>query len=263
MINYPAINPIAIALGPIKVYWYGIMYLVGFTAAWFLAQYRIKKQNPILTKNQVTDLIFYCALGAVLGGRLGYILFYNFVAFLQNPLILLKIWLGGMSFHGGILGVAAAIYFYGRSIGQSFLRLTDFIVPVVPIGLGAGRIGNFINGELWGRPTDLSWGMVFPHADTLVRHPSQLYEFCLEGVLLFIIIWIYSSTPRSVGKVSGLFLMCYGFFRLVAEWFRQPDAALGFIAWDWLTMGQLLSLPMVLIGALLFFRRPQLGQEKL
>jgi phosphatidylglycerol---prolipoprotein diacylglyceryl transferase len=255
MIHYPTINPIAITIGPIKIYWYGIMYLIGFATAWLLLQYRIKKQIPILTKNQVTDLIFYSAIGVVVGGRLGYMLFYNVTTFLHAPWVLFKIWQGGMSFHGGLIGVAVALYGYGRSIHQPFLKLADFLMPVVPIGLGAGRIGNFINGELWGRPTEMPWGMVFPRADGLARHPSQLYEFGLEGVLLFIILWVYSSRPRASGKVSGLFLILYGLFRLISECFRQPDLQLGFVFSDWLTMGQLLSLPMMGVGVMLFFRK--------
>lgn len=253
MINFPAINPIAVSLGPLKIYWYGIMYIIGFAAAWGLAQYRAEKQKLILSKNQITDLIFYGALGAVIGGRIGYMLFYHLPAFLANPLLLFAIWQGGMSFHGGFLGVLIATWLYAKNIRQPFLQLADFLVPLTPIGLGVGRIGNFMNGELWGRPTDMPWGMVFPHADSVVRHPSQLYEFCLEGVLLFAILWIYSSKPRATGKISGLFLILYGSFRFMAEWFRQPDAQLGFIAFDWLTMGQLLSIPMVLLGLALFF----------
>lgn len=259
MINFPAINPVAVSLGPLKIYWYGIMYFVGFTVAWGLAQYRAKKQSFILSKNQITDLIFYGALGAVIGGRIGYMLFYHLPAFLANPLLLFAIWQGGMSFHGGFLGVAIAIYFYARAIHQPFFKLTDFLIPFVPIGLGAGRIGNFINGELWGRVTAMPWGMIFPRADTAVRHPSQLYEFALEGVLLFVILWIYSKKPRPIGHISGLFLILYGSFRLIAEWFREPDLQLGFIAFDWLTMGQLLSIPMVLLGVWLFFTKRRLN----
>lgn len=255
MINFPAFNPIAISLGPIKIYWYGIMYLVGFSAAWGLAQYRAKQQLTSLTKNQVTDLIFYCALGAVLGGRLGYILFYDLAGFFANPLFLFEIWKGGMSFHGGFLGVLMALYFYGRGIHIPYLKLTDFIAPLVPLGLAAGRIGNFINGELWGRPTNLPWGMVFPHAGPFPRHPSQLYEFLLEGILLFSILWLYSSKARPTGKISGLFLLVYAGCRIFVEFFRQPDPQLGFIAFGWLTMGQLLSLPMFLLGAWLFVRK--------
>jgi phosphatidylglycerol:prolipoprotein diacylglycerol transferase len=252
MINIPALNPVAVSLGPIKIYWYGIAYLVGFAAVWCLAQYRAKSRAFILTKDQITDLIFYGALGAVVGGRIGYVLFYHLPVFLANPLWLFAVWQGGMSFHGGFIGVAVAIYLCARSLGQPLLKLTDFLVPFVPIGLGLGRLANFINGELWGRPTDVPWGMVFPRADHLVRHPSQLYEFFLEGVVLFAILWIYSNKPRSLGKVSGLFLIFYGLFRLLAEWFRAPDEQLGFIAFGWLTMGQLLSIPMIILGIVLF-----------
>lgn len=252
MVNFPDINPVALALGPLKIYWYGIMYLVAFSSVWALAQYRAEKQNFILSKNQISDLIFYGALGVVIGGRVGYMLFYQLSAFLANPFLLFAIWRGGMSFHGGLIGVGVAFYVYARHVQQPFLRLTDFIIPFVPIGLAAGRIGNFINGELWGRPTDLPWGMVFPRADALPRHPSPLYEFALEGVVLFIIMWIYSKKPRPMGKVSGLFLIFYGIFRFIAEFFRQPDVGLGFVAFDWLTMGQLLSVPMVVVGLWLF-----------
>jgi phosphatidylglycerol:prolipoprotein diacylglycerol transferase len=256
MLHFPALDPVAITLGPLKIYWYGLMYLIGFAAAWMLAQYRAKKQMTSLTKNDVSDLIFYCALGVLIGGRVGYMLFYHLPEFLHNPLLLFKIWEGGMSFHGGFLGVAVALYLYGLHIKQPFLRLTDFLIPLVPLGLAAGRIGNFINGELWGRPTTLPWGMIFPRADALPRHPSQLYEFFLEGVVLFIILWFYSKKPRATGKVTGLFLILYGLFRIISECFREPDTQLGYIAFGWLTMGQLLSLPMIVVGLWLFFRRP-------
>lgn len=254
MLHFPAINPVALQLGPLKIYWYGIMYLLSFTIAWCLAQYRAHCQSFILTKNQISDLIFYCALGVVCGGRIGYMLFYHFPQFLDNPLTLFAVWQGGMSFHGGLLGVALAIYFYSRQVKQSWLTLTDFIVPLVPIGLGMGRIGNFINGELWGRSTQMPWGMIFPHADGLPRHPSPLYQFALEGVLLFIILWFYAGKPHARGQVSGLFLILYGLFRLITELFRQPDSQIGFIALGWLTLGQFLSIPMVLVGLVLFFR---------
>lgn len=255
MLNYPAIDPIAISLGPIKIYWYGIMYLVGFAGAWWLAQYRAQKQMFSLTKNEITDLIFYAAVGVVVGGRIGYMIFYHFPAFLRDPLSIFKIWQGGMSFHGGLLGVATAIYLYGRYLKQPFLKLTDFLIPFVPLGLAAGRLGNFINGELWGRPTNMPWGMVFPYVDNTPRHPSQLYEFFLEGVVLFLILWFYSQKPRETGRVSGLFFIFYSIFRVFSEFFRQPDPQLGFLAFGWLTMGQLLSIPMFFLGLWLFFRR--------
>lgn len=249
MIQYPAINPIALELGPIQIHWYGLMYLLAFAGAWFLGQYRCHRSQGLWSEEQLSDIIFYGAVGVVIGGRLGYVLFYNFDHFVQNPLWLFRVDQGGMSFHGGLLGVLAAMYLYGRKIGKSFFQLTDFSAPLVPFGLGAGRIGNFIGGELWGRASDVSWAMVFPRDPLqLARHPSQLYQFLIEGIVIFAILWLYSSKPRPRMAVSGLFLALYGCGRIVAEFFREPDPQLGFIAWDWLTMGQLLSLPMVVVG---------------
>lgn len=247
MIAYPSIDPVAIELGPLKVHWYGLMYLLGFAAAYFLLNYRAQR-NGQYTKDQISDLVFWGALGVILGGRIGYVLFYNFSHFLEDPLSMFAIWEGGMSFHGGLLGVMISLTLYGRKINKTFFELMDFIVPVVPIGLGAGRIGNFIGGELWGRATDVPWAMVFPRADDLPRHPSQLYQFALEGVALFLIVWFFSSKERPRMVVSGLFLACYGVFRFIVEFVRQPDAQLGFLYGDWLTMGQVLSTPMILIG---------------
>ncbi len=244
-------------LGPLRVYWYGVMYLIGFLAAWGLGSYRAKQPGSIWSSDQVGDLIFYAALGVILGGRIGYILFYDLTAYLQNPLDILKIWQGGMSFHGGLLGVLLALWLFGRKIGQSFFQIADFVAPLVPIGLGTGRIGNFINGELWGCETDLPWGMIFPYTDPLllVRHPSQLYEAFLEGVVLFLILWLYSGKPRPIMSVSAMFLIFYGSFRILVEFARVPDAHIGYLAFDWLTMGQLLSLPMVILGVVLLKRR--------
>lgn len=252
MLTYPDIDPIAVSLGPLKVHWYGIMYLIGFAAAWWLGKRRAARPGSPLTPEQVADMIFYGALGVVVGGRAGYVLFYNFEQFLQDPLWLFAVWEGGMSFHGGLIGVIVTMLLYARKLGVRFFALADFVAPLVPIGLGAGRLGNFIGGELWGRVTDLPWGMVFPHAGDLPRHPSQLYQLALEGFALFVILWLYSARPRPTMAVSGLFLICYGIFRFMVEFVRQPDAHLNFVALDWVTMGQLLSLPMVAAGMLLF-----------
>lgn len=244
------IDPVLLDVGPLKVHWYGVMYLVGFFAAWWLGCVRARKPGSGWTEEQVSDLIFWGAMGVVLGGRFGYVLFYNFDQFLADPLWLFAVWEGGMSFHGGLLGVIFVLWLWGRKHSKSLLEMGDFVAPLIPIGLGAGRVGNFIGGELWGRATDLPWGVVFPRtSDGIARHPSQLYEFVLEGVLLFIILWWYSSRPRPRMAVSGLFLMFYGLFRSLVELVREPDSHLGFLAFDWLTMGQLLSLPMILIGA--------------
>ncbi len=250
MLIAPNIDPIAISLGPIKIHWYGLMYLVAFIALWVFGVQRAKQPGSNWTAEQVGDAVFYGALGVILGGRLGYVLFYNFSHYLHYPGDMFKVWQGGMSFHGGLLGVMAALWLFARKQKKTFLQVTDFFAPWVPIGLGAGRIGNFINHELWGRVTDLPWGMVFPNAGPLPRHPSQLYQFALEGVILFFILWLYSRKPRPTGAVSGMFLLFYGIFRLLAEFVREPDAQLGFIV-GFFTMGQLLSVPMILAGILL------------
>ncbi|MGM0570706.1 prolipoprotein diacylglyceryl transferase [Marinobacter sp.] len=252
MLNHPQIDPVAISLGPLKIHWYGLTYLAGFAVGWWLGKVRARKDWTPVSEQQVGDLLFYIALGVILGGRFGYVVFYNFDQFLGDPLWLLRVWEGGMSFHGGLIGVMLAMWWYGRKIGSSFFRIADFVAPLVPVGLGAGRIGNFINGELWGKPTDVPWGMVFPQApDALARHPSQLYQFALEGVALFVVLWLFSSKPRPTMAVSGLFLILYGCFRVINEFFRQPDPQLGYLAFDWLTMGQLLSLPMIIAGIVL------------
>ena len=252
MISYPAIDPVAISLGPISVHWYGIMYLIGFAGAYALGMYRAKRSNKLWTPDMVSDAIFYGALGVILGGRIGYILFYQFPAFVDDPLTIVRIWEGGMSFHGGLLGVIVAMYFFARRYNKHLVDVTDFLAPFVPIGLGAGRIGNFIGGELWGKPTDVSWAMIFPNDPSqLARHPSQLYQFALEGVALFIILWFFSQKTKPRYCLSGMFLFCYGIFRILVEFVRQPDAQIGYLAFGWLTQGQLLSLPMVIGGAAL------------
>jgi phosphatidylglycerol:prolipoprotein diacylglycerol transferase len=249
MLKYPAIDPVAIAIGPLKIHWYGLTYLVGFVAGWWLGRLRTRKPWSPINQEQMDDLLFYLALGVILGGRFGYVIFYNFDLFLADPLWLFRVWEGGMSFHGGLLGVMFAMWWYGRKVGTGFWKIADFVAPLVPVGLGAGRIGNFINGELWGKPTDVPWAMVFPTApDTLARHPSQLYQFALEGVALFAILWWFSAKPRPRMAVSGMFLIFYGIFRFLVEFVREPDPQLGYLAFNWLTMGQVLSTPMILAG---------------
>jgi phosphatidylglycerol:prolipoprotein diacylglycerol transferase len=254
MLQYPNIDPVAIGFGPVAVHWYGLMYLIGFVGSWLYGTWRAKQPDSGWKAEEISDLIFYGALGVVLGGRIGYILFYNFELFAKDPLMILRIWQGGMSFHGGLLGVLIAMWLYGKKTSRTFFQVTDFIAPFVPIGLGAGRIGNFINGELWGRPTELPWGMVFPFVDKLPRHPSMLYEALLEGLILFIILLWFSSRRPPRYAVSGLFLLCYGLFRFAVEFVRVPDEHLGFIALDWLTMGHLLSAPMIFFGILLLWK---------
>lgn len=253
MLTFPYINPIAFSLGPLHVHWYGLMYLIGFASAWLLAHWRMKHYKLNWTSEQISDLIFYAALGVIIGGRTGYMLFYSFPELIHDPLSLFKIWQGGMSFHGGLLGVIIALWIFARKIGKPFWEVGDFIAPLVPIGLGAGRIGNFINGELWGRVTDVPWGMVYSHVDNQPRHPSEIYEFGLEGIFLFLLVWIYARKPRPIGHVSAVFLIGYAVCRIIAEFFRQPDPQLGYIAFDWLTMGQILSIPMVLLGVWLWW----------
>jgi len=260
MIQYPDIDPVLVTIGPVSIHWYGIMYLIGFTAVWYLGRIRVKGHRG-WTDETLSDLIFYGALGVILGGRLGYVLFYNLSSYIENPLNIFHIWEGGMSFHGGLIGVLIAMALFSRKTGLAFFNITDFLAPMVPIGLGAGRIGNFINGELWGRVTDAPWGMVFPDpaSGLLPRHPSQIYEALTEGLLLFLVLWLFSRRPRPRMAVSGLFLLGYGCLRFLMENYRNPDSQLGFIAFDWLTLGQLLSIPLILAGILLLlfaYRKP-------
>ncbi len=272
--GYPLIDfdPVAFSLGPLRVHWYGIMYLLAFLAFWALGV-RAASRRPWSgwRRENVGDFMFYGMLGVILGGRLGYVLFYGWERLLENPLFALQIWEGGMSFHGGLLGVILAMAWYGRRTGLGFWRIADFVAPLVPVGLALGRIGNFIGGELWGRQSDVPWAVIFPGSlsaadlggrtleeawragllDGLARHPSQLYQAGLEGVLLFLLLQWYSASPRPRAAVSGLFLVGYGLFRAIAEAFREPDAHLGFLAGGWLTMGLALSLPMILAGAII------------
>lgn len=268
MLQYPDIDKIALSLGPIKIYWYGIMYLIGFAIAWILARIRIKKLIPESTTKEpslrapfekqstvnydlIGDFIFYAAIGGILGGRIGYILFYEFSDFLHSPAIIFKIWLGGMSFHGGIIGLLISLFFFAKKIRVPYLTMIDFTAPLAPLGIAFGRIGNFINAELLGRTTDASWGIIFPDSGPLPRHPSQIYESLTEGLLLFIILWLYSAKPRPEGSTSALFILLYGIMRFGCEFFRQPDIQIGFVALNWLTMGQILSLPMIIIGSVM------------
>lgn len=250
MITYPNIDPIAISVGPLQVHWYGLMYLLSFAMAYLLAHYRNKHYKLGWTSEQISDLIFYSALGVIVGGRLGYMVFYNTYQFFTQPWIFFKLWEGGMSFHGGLIGVALAVWLMARRFHKPFMEVADFISPLVPLGLAAGRLGNFINGELWGRVTDVPWAMIFPHSDGQPRHPSQLYELGMEGLILFVFLWWYATKPRAQGSISAVFLIGYALCRIIAECFRAPDIELGFIAFNWLTMGQLLSIPMLIIGIL-------------
>ena len=252
MLIHPQFDPIAIHLGSFGIHWYGLMYLTAFVAFIVLGRWRIAHQNwQSWTPQMLDDALFFGALGVILGGRLGYVLFYQPAYFIEHPLEIFALWQGGMSFHGGFLGVLAAMVVFSRKYQKPWLSIMDFVAPLVPIGLGAGRMGNFINGELWGRPTDVPWGMVFPRVDDLARHPSQLYEFGLEGIVLFGLLWWYSSKPRPAGTISALFLLGYGSFRFIAEFTREPDSYLGLLSLG-MSMGQWLSLPMIIFGLWLY-----------
>lgn len=244
----PEIDPVAISLGPLKVHWYGLMYLFGFAGAWWLGTYRSRRENSGWNPEQVSDLIFYAAMGAIFGARLGYILFYNFSHYISKPWEIFYLWTGGMSFHGGLLGVVLAMWLFKRKSGHGLLEIMDFAAPLAPIGLFFGRFGNFINQELWGKVTDVPWGMVFRTGGPLPRHPSMLYEMLTEGLLLFLILFFYTLKPRPTGAAAGIGFLGYGFFRFLVEFVRMPDAHLGYLAFGWLTMGQVLSFPMIVIG---------------
>lgn len=272
------IDPIALTLGPLKVHWYGVMYLLAFASAWWLGRRRIRAGRlPGTSMDGFSDLLFYGMIGVVLGGRVGYILFYSFGDFLQNPLILFRVWEGGMSFHGGLLGVMLAGLWWTRRQKLHYFDTMDFVAPLIPLGLGFGRLGNFIGAELWGKYTQAGWGVIFPGNDPNVlqlkldatqlqaqyaagaldpfaRHPSQLYQAFLEGVLMFGILWWYSSRPRPRYAVSGMFALLYGVFRFLVEFVRVPDEGIGYLAFGWLTMGQLLSLPLIALGLFLLWR---------
>jgi len=249
MFVYPDIDPIAFSLGPIQVAWYGLMYLLGFVAAYWLAIQKTKQEWSPLAHDHIEDLIFYSAIGVIIGGRLGYMFFYDVAALFTDPLGWLarvpQIWKGGMSFHGGFIGVVLAVKIFSTNARADFLEVIDFVAPLVPIGLGLGRLGNFINNELWGKTTDFFLGFL---VDGVVRHPTQLYEAVLEGLILFLILWIYSLEKRRRGMIAAVFLFYYGLFRIFIEFFRIPDSHIGYLYSDWLTLGQLLSLPMLILG---------------
>ncbi len=248
MLTFPEIDPVIFALGPLKIRWYGLMYVIAFLLAWWLAKRRCNQSYSPVNSEQVDDLLFYGMLGVIIGGRVGYALVYGWDQLVSDPFYLFKITQGGMSFHGGLAGVMIAMWLYGRKLGHSLWTMTDFVAPIVPLGLGFGRIGNFINGELWGKPSDLPWAFV---VNDVAVHPSQLYEALLEGFLLFAIVWIYSAKPRPRLAVSGLFLLLYGVFRFIVEFYRVPDAHLDYLALGWVTMGQILSTPMIIVGLVL------------
>ncbi|WP_372018670.1 prolipoprotein diacylglyceryl transferase [Pseudoxanthomonas sp. 10H] len=277
MIVLHQIDPIAISLGPVRVHWYGLMYLLGFLAAWWLGHRRIRAGRlPGVDGNAFSDLLFYAMLGVVLGGRLGYVLFYGLGELVRDPLMIVRVWDGGMSFHGGLIGVLVAAWLWSRARKLHFFDTMDFIAPLVPPGLGFGRLGNYVGGELWGKYTEAGWGVVFPTGlpeayrgldpaalkaqfdagalDAFARHPSQLYQAFLEGLVMFAVLWWFSARPRPRYAVSGMFALLYGGFRFLVEFVRVPDAQLGYLAFGWLTMGQVLSLPLVALGLFLLWR---------
>lgn len=273
-IAYPQIDPVFLRLGPLQFRWYGLMYILALAAAYFVIKSQAAARNVTITKDQLYDLIVYAAVGVFLGGRLGYVLFYNLPYYLEHPLKIVAVWEGGMSFHGGLIGGVLGIWWFGRRTGRSFLQVGDFVAPLVPLGLGLGRLGNFANTELPGRMTDSVFGLVYPCSaeairqinplcvgewEGFARHPSPLYQAFAEGLVLFAVVWWFSSRARPVGAVSGVFLAGYGVLRFVTEFYRTPDAHLGFVALDWMTMGQILSLPMIIIGILLLLRGRRAG----
>ncbi len=262
-LDFPAVSPIIFSIGPVAIRWYSMAYLVGIILAWVLVTRDVKKYKLDFTKENIEDLAFYATLGVILGGRLGYVLFYGQGTFFANPLQILEVWKGGMSFHGGIIGVILAIYAYSKKVKKTFLEVTDIVVPYVPIGIFLGRLANFVNDELWGRVSDVSWAVKFPSGGFLPRHPSQIYEALTEGLLMFIIlniVWNIKSLREKTGFVSGMFAFLYGTFRLSMEQFREPDAHMGFF-FNYVTMGQMLSVPLVVIG-LYVMARPWLSRSE-
>ena len=253
--NLAQIDPVALSIGSLQLRWYGLMYLAGFGLGWMLGRWRASRPGSGWTGPDVDDLLTCVMIGIILGGRIGYVLFYDLPVYTHDPMEIVRIWNGGMSFHGGLLGVLGAFWYFARTRGRTFLEVSDFIAPLIPQGLFFGRLGNFINGELWGKVSDVPWAIVFPGAGPLPRHPSQLYEAALEGLLLFIMVWVFSRKPRKVGAVSGLFAFGYGVFRFAVEFVRMPDVQLGYLAFGWLTMGQLLCVPLILAGAWLLCRK--------
>lgn len=260
MIIYPEINNIIFSFGPIKIYWYGIFYVISFFLAWIIAYLRPYQIDQKYYKLDINDFIFHCAMGVIIGGRLGHIFLYDFNEFIHNYSLIIMIWKGGMSFHGGMIGVIISSIYFSYKTKISLLQLLDLASIMAPIGLALGRIGNFVNSELWGRVTSMPWGMISSNGGYLPRHPSQLYEAFGEGILLFFIIWIYTSRPRPVGSTSGLFLCGYGVTRFICEFFREPDAI---VLYGWITIGQLLSLPMILIGCIMLIYYIKLSKKRI
>ena len=249
MLTYPEIDPVIFSIGFLKIRWYGLMYLLGFVVAIMLAKARTKKSWSPIKRSEVDDLIFYCMLGVILGGRLGYVIFYGWQQLTSDPFYVFRIMEGGMSFHGGLIGVLVALWIYGRKINKDMITMMDFVAPIVPLGLGFGRIGNFINGELWGKPTDVAWSF---KVNGVSLHATQLYEALLEGLVLFLILWVFTKKKRPKMQSSALFLIGYGVFRFFIEFYRVPDAHLNYLAFGWVTMGQILTAPMIIIGMTMF-----------